>query len=169
MYSRWNLRKASSACVLIHLFRSRTAAAVATWPCHCSTNVGRKKKELLTLSRRERFDLKMFIRSKESNFKKIFSALFSSSLQQLINQSTYKIRNWRSVFRSSLRIIERLLNCNSLEEKKERQNWFFFPIISKQVDDDIIIVKFSWDVNFIVNLFITRLVDDVVIVSCVSF
>ena len=33
--------------------------------------------------------------------------------------STYKMRSWRSAFRSSLRIIERLLNCNSLGSRRE--------------------------------------------------
>jgi len=28
--------------------------------------------------------------------------------------NTYKIRNWRNVLKSSLRIIDKLLNCNSL-------------------------------------------------------
>lgn len=75
---------------------------------------------------------------------------------------TYKIRSWRSTFRSSLRIIERLLNCNSLE-KRRREREMNKSInqrfkMGKQVNSLFVAVtlNFSWEVklNFIIDLFI---------------
>lgn len=98
----------TSLCLFSSSSSSFLLACTATWPCHCTTNIGgRRKREALNLGMRARED---------SRFKT------KMSLDRSIRH-TYKIRSWRNAFRSSLRIIDRLLNCNSLNVRMRSIEW----------------------------------------------
>ena len=103
-------------------------ACTATWPCHCTTNIGGgRKREALNLGMRARED--SWVKTK-------------ISLDRSIHH-TYKIRSWRNAFRSSLRIIERLLNCNSLNIRIRSIEWLCQRSSRARLCSNVRILKFS--------------------------
>jgi hypothetical protein len=162
--------KASSACmhVWLILFFSSSAACVSTWPCQC-TNIGRKKEELLTLSIRERLLQRCSFDKKNESQRNVYSCLLSLIIltkyvvDEVLSNHLFGLSiNYWIVILYKQKKIYKTDSCQFV------YSYFIWYHTDKKIQrrnfSDVIILKFSWEVNFIINLFITLLVQDVVIV-----
>lgn len=129
MLSTWNIQKFIECIISIYVHHMKSSKSFISlcaysfflllffcWCVYLTLPLyERRKKEkgLLTLSTRERL-------IQRCSFDK------KTNLFSCIIYYTYKIRNWRSVLRSSFRMIDKLLNCNSLQKQENqiRKNVF---------------------------------------------
>jgi hypothetical protein len=108
--------KASSACVHVCAYSSFFFLLLVCLLDLVIVRTSEEGRRALNLVNKRMVDSKMFIRWKKNKTPRL--VVFFN-----INY-TYKMRNWRSDFRSSFRISDRLLNCNSLKRKEKLLNRF---------------------------------------------